>query len=46
MKVEFRESFAKDLKGVNDKGLLKRVKELIEVVEKRLFSRHIEFEKA
>ena len=33
MKVEFRESFAKDLKGVKDKGLLKRVKELIEAVE-------------
>ena len=34
MKVEFRESFAKDLKGVKDKGLLDRVKELIEAVEK------------
>ena len=34
MKAEFRESFAKDLKGVKDKGLLNRVKELIEVVEK------------
>lgn len=34
MKVEFKESFAKDLKGVKDKGLLKRVKELIEAVEK------------
>ena len=33
MKVEFRGSFAKDLKGVKDKGLLNRVKELIEVVE-------------
>lgn len=34
MKVGFRESFAKDLKGVKDKGLLSRVKELIEAVEK------------
>ncbi len=34
MKVEFRRSFAKDLKDVNDKGLLKRVRELIEAVEK------------
>jgi mRNA interferase RelE/StbE len=34
VKVEFRESFAKDLKGVKDKGLLDRVKELIEAVEK------------
>ena len=34
MKAEFRESFAKDLKGVKDKGILKRVKELIEAVEK------------
>ena len=34
MKVEFRESFAKDLKGVEDKGLLKRAKEIIEVIEK------------
>ncbi|HEV2861383.1 MAG TPA: type II toxin-antitoxin system RelE/ParE family toxin [Pyrinomonadaceae bacterium] len=34
MKVEFRESFAKDLKDVKDKGHLNRVKELIEAVEK------------
>ena len=34
MKVEFRESFAKDLKSVKDKGLLNRVKEMIEAVEK------------
>jgi len=34
VKVEFRESFAKDLKGVEDKGLLKRAKEIIEVIEK------------
>ncbi len=34
MKVEFRESFAKDLKGVKDKGLLKRAKETIEAIEK------------
>ena len=34
MKVEFRESFAKDLKGVKDKSLLERVKEVVETVEK------------
>ncbi|HEV2762106.1 MAG TPA: type II toxin-antitoxin system RelE/ParE family toxin [Pyrinomonadaceae bacterium] len=34
MKVEFRESFAKDLKAVGDKGLLRRVREVIEAVER------------
>ena len=34
MKVEFRDSFAKDLKGVKEKGLLGRVREVIETVEK------------
>ena len=34
MKVGFRESFVKDLKGINDKGLLKRAKEIIEAVAK------------
>jgi mRNA interferase RelE/StbE len=34
VKVEFRESFAKDLKGVKDKSVLKRAKEVIEAVEK------------
>ncbi len=34
MKVEFRESFAKDLKGVKEKGLLQQVRELIEAIEK------------
>lgn len=34
MKLEFRGSFAKDLKSVRDKALLKRVKELIEEVER------------
>ncbi len=34
MKVAFRDSFAKDVQGVKDKGLLKRVKEIIEAVEK------------
>ena len=34
MKVEFRESFAKDLKGVRDRSVLKRTKEVIEAVEK------------
>jgi mRNA interferase RelE/StbE len=33
VKVEFRESFAKDLKGVKDEGLLKRTKEIIKAVE-------------
>jgi mRNA interferase RelE/StbE len=34
LKVDFRDSFAKDLKGVREKGLLKRVREIIEAVEK------------
>jgi mRNA interferase RelE/StbE len=34
VKVEFRESFAKDLKGVKDKGLLKHAREVIEAIEK------------
>ena len=34
MKVDFRDSFAKDLKGVKEKGLLNRVREVIEAVEK------------
>ena len=34
MKVEFRGSFAKDLKGVKDKSLLRRAKEVIEAIEK------------
>jgi mRNA interferase RelE/StbE len=34
VKVEFKESFAKDLKAVKDGGLLKRVGETIEAVEK------------
>ena len=34
MKVGFRESFAKDLKGVKEKGLLGRVRGIIEAVEK------------
>ncbi len=34
MKVAFKESFAKDLKAVKDRGLLKRVAEIIEAVEK------------
>jgi mRNA interferase RelE/StbE len=33
VKVEFRESFAKDLKGIKNKNLLKRAKEVIELVE-------------
>lgn len=34
MNVEFKESFAKDLKSVKDKGVLKRLKEIIIAVEK------------
>jgi mRNA interferase RelE/StbE len=34
VKVEFRDSFAKDLRGVGAKGLLGRVREVIEAVEK------------
>ena len=33
MKVAFRDSFAKDLKSVKDKPLLRRVKGIIEAVE-------------
>jgi mRNA interferase RelE/StbE len=34
VKVEFRDSFAKDLRGVRAKGLPGRVREVIEAVEK------------
>ena len=34
MKVEFRDSFTKDLKDVKEKGLLLRIREVIEAVEK------------
>lgn len=34
MKVEFRRSFAEDLKDIKDKALLNRVKKIIETVEK------------
>jgi len=34
MKVEFKQSFAKDLRRIKDKGLLKRVRETIEEVER------------
>jgi len=33
VKIAFRESFARDLKSVRDKQLLRRVKEHIEAVE-------------
>jgi mRNA interferase RelE/StbE len=33
MNVEFRNSFTKDLKGLSDKSLLKRIKNLIERIE-------------
>jgi mRNA interferase RelE/StbE len=33
VKVQFKDSFAKDLKGVKDKGLLKRLREVVEFVE-------------
>jgi len=34
VRVAFRDSFAKDLRSVKEKGLLKRVKEIVEAVEK------------
>lgn len=34
MKVGFRQSFEKDVSGVRDKGLLRRVKAAVEAVEK------------
>ena len=34
MKIDFRDSFAKDLEGIKVKGLLERVREIIEIVEK------------
>jgi mRNA interferase RelE/StbE len=34
LNVEFRESFTKDLRAVTDKPVLRRVRELIEAVEK------------
>ena len=34
MKVDFRASFVKDLRHIKDKGLLKRIKQTIEFVEK------------
>ena len=34
MKVEFRNSFAKDLKSIRDKGVLKRLRETIEETER------------
>jgi mRNA interferase RelE/StbE len=34
VKVEFRESFVKDLKGLKDRALLQRVKEIIETIER------------
>ncbi len=33
MKVEFKQSFARDLRRIKDKGLLNRVKETIEELE-------------
>jgi len=33
VKVEFRDSFTKDLKDVKEKGLLARIREVIETVE-------------
>ena len=32
MKVEFRDSFAKDLKGIREKSVLTRAKEIIETL--------------
>ena len=34
MKTEFRDSFVKDLKAIKDKGLLKRIREAIEAIER------------
>ena len=34
MNVEFRKSFIKDLKSISDQNLLRRVKGVIEIVEK------------
>ena len=34
MNVEFKDGFLKDLRGVKDKALLRRVRELIETVER------------
>jgi len=34
VKVEFRDSFAKDLKSIKDKGLLDRAREVVEAIEK------------
>ena len=34
MKLEFRSSFARDLKSIKDKALLQRVREIIEEVER------------
>ncbi len=34
MKVEFKSSFARDLKGIKDDDLLKRVKIAVEAIEK------------
>ncbi len=36
--IEPRESFAKDLKGVKEKGFLRRVQEIIEAIDKALGS--------
>ena len=41
MKVEFRDSFAKDLKGIRDKSVLRRAKELIAAIEKADSAAHI-----
>jgi len=34
MKVNFKRSFTRDLKGIQDKALLRRVREAIELVER------------
>ena len=33
MRIAFRDSFAKDLKSIRDKAVLKRIKEIIEAIE-------------
>lgn len=41
MKIQFRASFAKDLRGIKNKDLLNRIKETIEEIEKANTSQDI-----
>jgi len=40
LKVEFRESFLKDLRSIKDKNLLAKVRETIESLESARSSKH------